>query len=173
VGGPSGSIVVFIAIADCTSGQLGSCTSQVFPTFEKMRITATLGFPTRPLRLLLAAGMLIVLHHATARDWAIASLTISLIATIAGIVAATVQCGWPEVVPRLLLECIGERFIVTVFGSTTSAYNDIDKETLGHYGMSVASGTYSIVYRVINICAMPITSIYGARSRGFFAKGPH
>jgi O-antigen/teichoic acid export membrane protein len=171
VGNPSASIVVFIAIADCICGQLASCISQVFQAFEKMRITATFGLLTNLLRLLLAVGMLLLLHHATARAWAIASLTISLIAAITGFVTVTIQYGWPRFVPRLFLKRMGEGFIFAVSGSTTSAYNDLDKVMLGHYGMSVANGIYSMAYRVINICTMPIMAIYGAALPRFFREG--
>jgi len=55
-------------------------------------------------------------------------------------------------------------FVFAVSGSTTSAYNDFDKVMLGHYGMTVANGIYSMAYRVINIATMPIQSIEAAAS---------
>jgi O-antigen/teichoic acid export membrane protein len=66
---------------------------------------------------------------------------------------------------------LGEGFIFAVSGSTTSSYNDIDKVMLGHYGLTVANGIYSMAYRVINICTMPIMSIYSAAFPRFFRKG--
>jgi O-antigen/teichoic acid export membrane protein len=171
VGSSTASVLIFIAIGDCICGQLATCISQIFQTFEKMRITATLNLLTNFLRLLLAGVMLVVLHHATARDWAIASVTVSIIAASAAFVTVTIRFGWPKFAPQLFIKHFGEGFIFAVSGSTGSAYNDIDKVMLGHYGMSAANGIYSMAYRVINICTMPITSIYGAAFPRFFREG--
>jgi O-antigen/teichoic acid export membrane protein len=171
VGNASASILILLAIGECCCGQLTTCISQIFQTFEKMRITATLGLLTNVLRLVLAAGMLAVLRHATAWQWAIASLIISIAAAVAAVVTVTISYGWPKFVPRLLAKRLGEGFIFAVSGSTTSSYNDIDKVMLGHYGMNVANGIYSMAYRVINISTMPIMSIYGAAFPRFFREG--
>jgi O-antigen/teichoic acid export membrane protein len=83
----------------------------------------------------------------------------------------TIRFGWPKFVPKLLFTRAGEGFIFAVSGSTTSVYNDVDKVMLGHYGMTVANGIYSMAYRVINICTMPIMSIYSAAFPRFFREG--
>jgi O-antigen/teichoic acid export membrane protein len=171
IGTDSAAVLVLLAIGDCLCLQLASCVSQIFQAFEKMRITATLNLLTNLLRLILAAGMLGLLHHATAWDWAIASLVVSIIAAGTACVTVTVQFGWPKFVPRLLLRRIGEGFIFAVSGSTTNAYNDVDKVMLGHYGMTVANGIYSMAYRVINIATMPMMSIYAAAFPRFFREG--
>jgi O-antigen/teichoic acid export membrane protein len=171
VGGPSASILVFIAIGECICGQLATCISQVFQTFEKMRITAIFGLLANLLRLFLAVGMIVVLHHATAREWSIASLTVSIVAAAAASVTVTLQFGLPKFIPRLLMERMGEGVIFAVSGSTTSVYNDIDKVILGHYGMSAANGIYSMAYRIVNICTMPIMSVYSAALPRFFREG--
>ena len=171
IGADSAAVLVLLAIGDCLCLQLASCVSQIFQAFEKMRITATLNLLTNLLRLILAAGMLGLLHHATAWDWAIASLVVSIIAALTAFVTVTVQFGWPKFVPRLLFRRIGEGFIFAVSGSTTNAYNDVDKVMLGHYGMTVANGIYSMAYRVINIATMPMMSIYAAAFPRFFREG--
>jgi O-antigen/teichoic acid export membrane protein len=171
VGADSAAVLVLLAIGDCLCLQLASCVSQIFQAFEKMRITATLNLLTNLLRLILAAGMLALLHHATAWDWAIASLVVSIIAAATAFVTVTVKFGWPKFVPSLLFKRIGEGFIFAVSGSTTNAYNDVDKVMLGHYGMTVANGIYSMAYRVINIATMPMMSIYAAAFPRFFREG--
>jgi O-antigen/teichoic acid export membrane protein len=171
VGRESASVLIVLAIGDCLCGQLAICISQIFQTFEKMRITASLNLLTNFLRLLLATGMLAVLHHATAWQWAIASLVVSILAAGTAFTTVTVRFGWPTFVPKLLLTRVGEGFIFAVSGSTTSVYNDVDKVMLGHYGMTVANGIYSMAYRVINICTMPIMSIYSAAFPRFFREG--
>jgi O-antigen/teichoic acid export membrane protein len=171
VGNASASVLVLVAIGDCFCGQLTACISQIFQTFERMRLTATLNLLTNLLRLILATGMLAVLHHATAWQWAVASLISSTVAAGAAFVTVTVQLGWPRFEPSLLVRRLGEGFIFAVSGSTTSAYNDIDKVMLGHYGMTIGNGIYSMAYRVVNICTMPIMSIYGAAFPRFFREG--
>jgi O-antigen/teichoic acid export membrane protein len=171
VGSASASVLVLLAIGECFCGQLTACVSQIFQAFEKMRITATLSLLANFLRLLLATAMLIVLHHATAWNWAIASVTVSIIAALTAFVTVTIRFGWPKFVPMLFLKRLGEGFIFAVSGSTTSAYNDVDKVMLGHYGLTVANGIYSMAYRIINIATMPIVSIYGAAFPRFFREG--
>ena len=171
VGSASASVLILLAIGDCLCGQLAICVSQIFQAFEKMRITASLNLLTNLLRLLLAAGMLLVLHHATAWNWAVASLAVSIVAASTAFATVTLHFGWPKFKPKLLLARGGEGFIFAVSGSTTSVYNDVDKVMLGHYGMTVANGIYSMAYRVVNICTMPIMSIYAAAFPRFFRMG--
>jgi O-antigen/teichoic acid export membrane protein len=171
VGSASASILILLAIADCICGQLASCISQIFQAFEKMRITASLNLLTNLLRLVLALGMLLVMHRATAWNWAIASLIVSITAAGVAVVTVTLRYGWPRFVPKLMLARVGEGFVFAVSGSTTSVYNDVDKVMLGHYGMAVANGIYAMAYRVINICTMPIMSIYAAAFPRFFREG--
>jgi O-antigen/teichoic acid export membrane protein len=171
IGRASASVLVVLAISECFCGQLTNCIGQIFQTFEKMRITAALNTVTNLLRLLLAAAMLAVLKHASAWQWAAASLIVSMIAAGAAFVAVTAYFGWPKFSPKLLIKRLGEGFIFAVSGSTTSSYNDIDKVMLGHYGMSVANGIYAMAYRVVNICTMPIMSIYAVVFPRFFREG--
>ena len=171
VGSASAPVLVLVAIGECFCGQLTNCISQIFQTFEKMRITATLNLLTNLFRLLLACGMLGLLHHASARQWAVASLVSSTAAVGAALVTVTLRFGWPRFQPALLIQRLGEGFIFAISGSTTSSYNDIDKVMLGHYGMSVANGIYAMAYRAVNICTMPIMSIYGAAFPRFFREG--
>ena len=171
IGAESASILVLLAIGDCMCGQLTAAAGQVFQTFEKMRITASLNLMTNLFRLILAAGMLIFLHHASAWQWAVASLTVSLLAVITAFITVTVRFGWPIFRPMLMLKRLGEGSIFAVSGSTTSVYNDIDKVMLGHYGMTLANGIYTMAYRVVNIAAMPIMSIQAAAFPRFFREG--
>jgi O-antigen/teichoic acid export membrane protein len=171
VGAQSASLLTLIAFSDCICGQLSSSAAQVFQSFERMRITATINLLTSLFRLLLVLSMILVLHHAIAQDWAVAMLGISLCAALTAFVLVTRRFGWPRFQPRLLWTRGGEGFIFAVSGSTTSAYNDFDKVMLGHYGMTVANGIYSMAYRVINIATIPIQSIEAAAFPRFFREG--
>jgi O-antigen/teichoic acid export membrane protein len=136
-----------------------------------MRLTATLNLLTNLFRLILACSMLFVMHHAIARQWAVAMLVISICAACAAFTVVTHRFGWPRFKPSLLWTRGAEGFVFAVSGSTTSAYNDFDKVMLGHYGMTVANGIYSMAYRVINIATMPIQSIEAAAFPRFFREG--
>lgn len=173
VGSESASVLLLVAVGECLCGQFTLCVSQIFQSFEKMRITATLNLLTNFLRLLLASGMLLLLHQATARQWAKASMAVSILAAATAFATVTIRFGWPKFVPRLLLTRLLEGLLFSVGGSTTSVYNDIDKVMLGHYGMNEANGVYSMAYRLVNICTMPINAIHGAAFPRFFREGLH
>lgn len=126
---------------------------------------------TNFLRLLLVVAMLVTVRHATAWDWAIASMTISLVAAGTSVAILTIRFGWPTFVPRLLVERAGEGFVFAATGSTALVYNDVDKVMLGHYGMTVANGIYSMAYRAVNVCTLPISSVYAAAFPRFFREG--
>jgi O-antigen/teichoic acid export membrane protein len=171
IGPASASILVIVAVGDCVWQQLTSCSGQVFQTFEKMKITATLNMAVNLLRLLIAIAMLLVLHHATSRQWAWAALSVSTMAALFAVAAVSFNFGAPKFSLGLFALRAGDGFIYSVSASTTTIYNDIDKVLLGHYGMNAANGIYTMAYRVINICTMPIVSIYSAAFPKFFRLG--
>lgn len=171
VGAESASLLTLIAFSDCICGQLTACAAQVFQSFERMRPTATVNMLTSLFRLVLVCSMLLIMHHAAAKQWAVAMLVISLCAAVAAVVLVTRRFGLPSFNPGLLLRRGVEGFIFAISGSTTSAYNDFDKVMLGHYGMTVANGIYSMAYRVINIATIPIQSIQAAAFPRFFREG--
>jgi O-antigen/teichoic acid export membrane protein len=167
----SASIVILCAIGNCFCSQLATCAGQVFQTFEKLRITAALNLLTNFLRLLAAATMLLQLHRATARQWAMASMVVSLIAALIAVIAVTVKYGRPRFQPRLFLSGAVEGFGYSFATSTTSVYNDLDKTMLSHYGMHVANGIYTMAYRVVDIATIPVLSIRDAAMPRFFREG--
>jgi O-antigen/teichoic acid export membrane protein len=171
VGPESASLLVLIAFSDCICGQLTTSAAQVFQAFEHMRPTATLNTLVSLFRLVLVCSMLFTMHHAAALQWAVAMFAISAVAAGSALVIVTRRFGWPRFQPRLLLSRGAEGFIFAISGSTTSAYNDFDKVMLGHYGMTVANGIYSMAYRVINIATIPIQSIEAAAFPRFFREG--
>lgn len=171
VGRSSASVLILLAVGECLCGPLAICVSQIFQTFEQMRMTATLNLLTNFLRLLLVVGMLVKSHRATAWDWAIASLIVSTVAAVVAFTVVTVQHGWPRLAPKLLAARAGEGFVFAVSGSTALVYNDVDKVMLGHYGMTVANGIYTIAYRAINVSTLPMASIFSAAFPRFFREG--
>jgi O-antigen/teichoic acid export membrane protein len=167
----SASIVVLCAIGNCFCSQLATCAGQVFQTFEKLRITATLSLLTNFLRLLAAGSMLSVLHRASAWQWAIASLAVSLVAALAAVITVTARYGWPRLQKGLFFSGAAEGLGYSFSTSTSSVYNDLDKTMLSHYGMHVANGIYTMAYRVVDIATIPVLSIRDAAMPRFFREG--
>lgn len=170
-GSEGASILVILAIGDCLCSQLTSASAQVFQTFERMRITAGLNFITNLLRMVLVAALVLTVHRASAWTWAVASLGVSIIASLLAIIKVTSNFGFPTFSLKLFFRRVGEGFVYAISGSTTTVYNDVDKVMLGHYGMTVANGIYSMAYRVVNIATVPINSIHAASFPRFFREG--
>ena len=92
----SAALIIPTAIASCLCEQLTVGAGQVFQTFEKMSITATLNLLTSLARTLTAGAMLFVLHRATALEWVIASAVVSAMAAIAAVSMVTIKFGGPQ-----------------------------------------------------------------------------
>jgi O-antigen/teichoic acid export membrane protein len=167
----SAALVLLAAIANCFCAQLTVETSRVFQAFEQMRTVAALSLLTNLMRTLTAMGMLIILHRATAWQWAVASTAVSAFAAIFAIVIVTKCFGFPHFKPHLFVKHGLEGFGYSFASSTASVYNDIDKTMLSHYGMNMANGIYTMAYRVIDIATMPIYSIREAAAPQFFQRG--
>jgi O-antigen/teichoic acid export membrane protein len=136
-----------------------------------MGITATLNLLTSLARTLTAGGMLLVLHHATAGQWVIASMVVSAVAAVAALTLVTIDFGRPKIVPRLFLKRGVEGAEYALSASTGSAYNDLDKTMLSHYGMSAANGIYTMAYRAIDLATMPAASMELAGEPRMFQLG--
>jgi len=171
VGPASASIIVLVAIGECTCARFAEASGQAFQAFEKLKLTATLTSLTNVARLITVAGMMLFLHHSTVRQWAIASLVVSVISAAMSLAVVTKRLGKPQFDLRLLAQRTLEGMGFSVSASTTSVYNDIDKAMLSHYGMSTANGIYSMAYRVVDISCTPIRSLHSAAFPRFCQLG--
>lgn len=169
--GDSRTLFAWVAVANCLCAQLTAAAGRVFQTFERMRITAFLNLLTNLARTVLAASMLGWLHRATSVQWALGAMLISAAAAAAAVAMVAWEYGKPEFSVRLAGERAGEGFVFALSYSTTGISNDIDKAMLGHYGMNVANGIYTLAYRVVDVCTMPLASIQAAAFPRFFQKG--
>jgi O-antigen/teichoic acid export membrane protein len=167
----SRTMLLCVTLGDCVFAQLTTAAGYVFQAFEKMSFTAGLSVLVNLLRALLAGVMLLRLRHGTALEWAIAALIVSSIAASTALVLVSRLCGKPAFSMPLLQRRAGEGFVFALSYSTTGVYNNIDKAMLGYYGMNAANGIYTMAYRVIDVCTMPIISIQGAAFPRFFRKG--
>ena len=156
VGPASASIIVLVAVGECTCARIAEGGGQAFQAFEQFKLMAVLTSLTNLTRLATAAGMVLVLHRATVRQWVTASLFVSCLSGAMALVLVTTRLGWPKADFRLLRERALEGVGFSVAASTTSVYNDIDKTMLSRYGMLAADGIYSMAYRVIDISCTPI-----------------
>jgi O-antigen/teichoic acid export membrane protein/glycosyltransferase involved in cell wall biosynthesis len=157
---PATAAIVFItAIGTCFFEQITVSATQAFQAFQDMRTAALFNQMTSMFRTVVAVGMLVTLHHASAWQWAIASAIASAIAMVAALIVVTRRLGWPEFSPHLAWRHGKEGVEYAFASSTTSAYNDLDKTMLSHYGMSAANGIYGMAYRIIEMGTAPLTSI--------------
>jgi O-antigen/teichoic acid export membrane protein len=171
VGPASASIIVLVAVGECTCTRIAEVGGQAFQAFEQLKLTALLTSITSIARLIAAAGMVLVLHHATVRHWVIASLCVSGLSAAVALALVTLRLGWPKVSFRLLRERTLEGIGFSVAASTTSAYNDIDKAMLSRYGMLAANGIYSMAYRVVDMSCTPIRALQAAAFPRFCQAG--
>ncbi len=167
----SWKLLLCVALGDCLGAQLTAAACRVFQAFEQMRITAALSLLVNLLRTLLAGCLLWRVHHGTVLQWAAASLIVSSIATWIALALVRRLHGKPEFSAHLLRRRMGEGFVFAASYSTTGVYNNVDKAMLGHYGMNTANGIYTVAYRLIDVCTMPIIAIQGAAFPRFFQKG--
>ena len=171
MGAGNRGILTTLAIGEFLGAQMVVAISQIFQAFEQMRLTALLNLLTNGLRLLIAVVLFLKFHRIAAWQWAYASMSVALLAAVAAVITVYVKFGRPAFDPRLAMRRVGEGFIFAISGTTTSAYNDLDKAMLGHYGMSAANGIYTMAYRVVDISYMPMRSIYSAAFPRFFQLG--
>jgi O-antigen/teichoic acid export membrane protein len=162
VGPASASVIVLVAVGECTCARLSEVGGQAFQAFERLKLTAALSSLTNIARLVTAAGMMLVLRHATVRQWVIASLAVSCLSAAIALTLVTTRLGWPRFDFALLRQRALEGVGFSIAANTTSVYNDLDKAMLSRYGMLAANGIYSMAYRVVDMSCTPIRSLQAA-----------
>jgi O-antigen/teichoic acid export membrane protein len=171
VGPASASIIALVAVGECTCARIAEAGGQAFQAFERLGLTALLASLTNIARLIAAATMMQVLHHATVHSWVIASLCVSGWSAAIALVLVTTRLGWPRFNFRLLRRHLLEGIGFSFAASTTSAYNDLDKAMLSRYGMLVANGIYSMAYRIVDMSCTPIRAVQAAAFPRFCQTG--
>ena len=164
-------LLAWVAIANCLCLRFTGMAAIVFQAFERMRATALLNLMTNFLRMMAAVVMFLALHRATAEEFALATLAVSLIGVVIAVTVTNRRFGRPEYDWKLPCQRAGEGTVFAFTYSTNGIVNDLDKVMLGHYGMNAANGVYSMAYKAIDVCMMPITAIQSAAFPRFFKKG--
>jgi O-antigen/teichoic acid export membrane protein len=155
----SAGVIAFIAVACCLFEQITMSATQAFQAFQQMRTAAMIDQLTSLFRAAAACGMLVALGHASARQWAIAMMLVSALSMLVAVTTVTVKLGLPKWSPALFAKRCGEGVEYSFASSTSSAYNDLDKTMLSHYGMSAENGIYGLAYRIIDMASVPAVSI--------------
>ena len=153
------SIVVPLAISDCFCSQLTNALSQVFQTYEKPRKMILISGANNLLRFCTALALWSLDSHATARQWALANLGVSVALCVGTVLLITKELGLPRFSIRLSFQRMGEGFAFSLAGSASSVYTDFDKTMLSHYEMYAANGIYTVASRVVNMAVMPAFSM--------------
>jgi len=164
----SAAVIVPVALANCLLGQLVQGVGVIFQTYLEMHLVALWNSLLNALRFVAVALMMLVLHRATASQWAWTSAFIALVVAVLAISVVTVRLGRPRVDPGLMIAGMGEGVLYSMSGSTASAYNDLDKTLLSHYRMNVANGLYTTAYRIIDVAAIPVSALESASLPRFF-----
>jgi O-antigen/teichoic acid export membrane protein len=167
----SAAVVLLAALSNCFGMQVMMCAAQIFQAMERMGITALLNLLTSFLRAIAATAMLLAMHHATAHQWAVASTVVSLLGAAIAVGTVAACFHGPEFSLTLVRERLLEGFEFAFASSTTSAYNDLDKALLSHYGLNAANGIYTLAYRAVDIASMPVVSLRDAAMPKLFRKG--
>ena len=158
----SASLVLRVAIANCVFTQLLGSMGFVFQAYDVLRITALLNLLTNTLRLIAVAFMFVAMPDATAAQWALATVYISGVAAVIGFFMVTGRFGRPRFMPQMLVSHALEGLGFSLGGSAQSAYNDIDKTLLSHYGLNTQNGIYTLAYRVVDVATTPIAALDSA-----------
>jgi O-antigen/teichoic acid export membrane protein len=166
----SASIVIIVAMGNCVFTQLVATMSFVFQTFERLQMTAALNILTNSLRLVAVGIMAALLPHASARQWALVSMYISILAALVGFLIVTRSYGPPKFVPKILLSHTWEGLGFSLGWSAQSIYNDIDKTLLSHYGMNIQNGIYTMAYRIVDVATIPVTAVDAAALPRYFQE---
>lgn len=161
-GKAAGAIMLYVAIGECIGTQLTLCCSQIFIAHEEMRIASSLQIGANLIRCGLIVVLYVVCHRITVKQWVILQMTVALLIAVAAVYTVLRRFGLPKLERGLFLARALEGLTFAFSGSTTSAYNDIDKTMLSHYGMNKANGAYSVAYRAINVACLPVSSIHAA-----------
>ena len=166
----SASVTLLVALGECMCRQIAVGVGQIFQTFEHLRMTAAVSVLTNLLRLTAVIVLAVTIHHASAWQWALASLAVSVLAALVCSGLITARFGLPRFKPQILFRKLGEGLNFSLAGSTQSIYNDIDKAMLSHYGMNIANGIYTLAYRIVDLATIPVTALDSAALPRYFRQ---
>lgn len=165
------ALILMICVSDLMASKIAEIAAQGFLAMGLPRYTAMLGLLPYVLRLIGAAIVLAVWHHATALCWGWFYLGSTLVSCLVAVAITGAKLGAPKFFLRRIP---GELTEGLYFGASTSAqtiYNDIDKTMLAALSGLDATGIYGAAYRLIDVSFTPVRSVIYAAYPHFFRHG--
>lgn len=162
-------MVLVLVAANCLFSQIVLFSSSVSQTLGRFQATAVLRLLPYLLRLVVLLALRPVLHHGSALQWSVGVLASSAISAVIAVVWVNRAIGPARLDMRLAARRMTEGAGYSFAGSTQSAYNDIDKAMLSHYGMNQQNGIYTLAYRIVDVACTPVQAIDAAVLPRYFA----
>jgi O-antigen/teichoic acid export membrane protein len=160
---------VALTIGNCLFAQISSMASQVFQAYEKLKLTAAVGFSSNLARLLVLVVMFVTLRRATAFQWSVGVLFASGIAASLSLWWVRRDVGRSSYSWGLIRKRASEGLGFSFAGTTQAVYTDIDKTMLTHYGLDAQNGFYTLAYRIIDFASTPVFALDLAVIPKYFA----
>jgi O-antigen/teichoic acid export membrane protein len=166
-------LILLIAVSDCLLAALILAASQVFQALERMQMTALVSVVADVLRLVAGLLLLFTFKTVTVMQAAIITVIVSAVSAVVALMLVYRAIGKPVFAGASLKKHGREGLTFALSSSTSIVSNDIDKVMLGHYNMNAANGIYSLAYRGVSACSMPMVAVYAAFIPRFFKEGEH
>jgi O-antigen/teichoic acid export membrane protein len=167
-------LLPYVALADGLFGRLLQVAGRALQATRQMRWAAMLPAGMSAARAAVAAVFFGLVRMgrtpATAAGWVAMYWTASAVAAGLALLLLTRRLGWPRFGPVRRGE-LSEGLSFAVSSSSISAYNDLDKTLLVSAGQMQAAGVYGAAYRVVDVAAMPVYSLFTAATPRYFRAG--
>jgi O-antigen/teichoic acid export membrane protein len=166
-------LIVVICLSDMIGARINDFAANAFQAMDQMNYTASVGLLPFTLRLISAAIIISVWHHASAMTLGWFYLGSTAISCVVGIVITNWKLGAPRLqLSRIRAELV-EGFYFGAGLSAQTVYNDIDKTMMASLSTLDGTGIYGAAYRVIDVAFVPVRSVLHAAYSNFFRKGQH
>jgi O-antigen/teichoic acid export membrane protein len=165
------SLILMVSVADLLVIKCNDIAAQGFQALDQLRYTAMLTLLPNILRLVGAAIIVTVSHHATAETWGWFYLGSTVISALVALVLIHRKLGAPKLALWRIRGEMAEGFYFGTSMSAQTVYNDIDKTMLARLSTLDATGIYAAAYRLIDVAFTPVRSVLSATYTGFFRHG--
>ena len=165
------ALVLMICVADLAASRIVDTAAQSFQAVDQLRFTAKLSLLPYVLRLIGAAVVMLVWHHATALLWGWFYLGSTLISCAVAFGVTSSKLGLPKLALGRIRGEFTEGFYFSTSLSAQTVYNDIDKAMLARLSTLDATGIYAAAYRLIDVAFIPVRSVIYAAYSNFFRHG--
>ncbi len=164
-------VVMIICFSDLVFLKVTELAAFGFAALDQMKQTSIQNVVVSLLRLAGIAALIALLHQVTLERWVWVYVLTSLLGTSYAVWKGSLLWGRPRTDLAALREDVAEGVYVSIAGSASTVYNDIDKIMLSRLADLAATGVYAAAYRVIDVSMTPIRSLAAAAYPRFFRKG--